>query len=182
MEILNIFGTETSPEQRIAICDLEMRIWPNPEFSRDDMLKQFEERNVTRPQRKHILILDDGILVAHAETFLRKLILEDGVSISVMALASVCTKPESRGRGFGRIVAVEALKRVDLHEFPVALFQTDVPGFYQKLGARIVQNRFVNRLNTWEPELSPWWCRDVMIYPKQAKWYPGIIDLNGFGY
>jgi hypothetical protein len=71
---------------------------------------------------------------------------------------------------------------VDGGEFPVALFQTAVPDFYTRLGSRSVSNRFVNSRNSEDPEANPWWDPNIMIYPADAAWPMGTIDLNGSGY
>ena len=76
----------------------------------------------------------------------------------------------------------EAMQRVDQGEFPVSLFQTPKPGFYEKLGARKVNNRFVNSKNEQDPEADPWPAEHVMIYPTPYPWPEGVIDLNGPGY
>ena len=77
---------------------------------------------------------------------------------------------------------MKALKLIDLNVYFVALFQTAIPSFYQKLGARIIENKFINSKNKKEPESNPWWDRYIMIYPASYAWPTGIIDLNGGGY
>ena len=57
-----------------------------------------------------------------------------------------------------------------------------MPEFYARLGARIVDNRFVNSTHVEDPEAYPWLADDVMIYPKHHPWPAGVIDINGPSY
>jgi predicted N-acetyltransferase YhbS len=76
----------------------------------------------------------DGEIVAEAEGFSREVVPEGGNPLRLLALASVCTHPDDRGQGLGERVVKAVLRRVDDGEFPVALWQTGVPDFYEKLG------------------------------------------------
>ena len=80
------------------------------------------------------------------------------------------------------MIARSAFERVDSQLFPISLFQTGVPNFYLKLGARVIDNRFVNSKNKAAPNENPWWDTSVMIYPSSYEWTEGTIDLNGSGY
>jgi hypothetical protein len=64
----------------------------------------------------------------------------------------------------------------------VSLFQTSARGFYEKLGARVVENDFCNRLDEEDPEGNPWNEPYAMIYPGTYDWPDGIIDINGARY
>ena len=94
----------------------------------------------------------------------------------MVALASVCSDPKQRGSGYGAHVVTTALHAHD-PRIPV-LFQTGVPAFYLKLGARELQRedgqRRDNRRPFWEPH--------TMVYPAEASWPAGEIDLNGPGW
>ena len=80
------------------------------------------------------------------------------------------------------MIVQEAFKRVDQGEFPVSLFQTTLPQFYEKLGAVEVKNRFVNSKNNDAPNANPWTDDHVMIYGNNSLWPEGQIDLNGKDY
>ena len=82
----------------------------------------------------------------------------------------------------GRNVAGWAFEKAGQPGLEVVLFQTGVPGFYEKLGARCVSNRFVNSTNSEDPEVNPWWDEHIMIYPSTCDWPEGTIDLLGPGY
>lgn len=105
--------------------------------------------------------------------------------LRVLALAGVCSAPELRGGGLGAAVVRAAFAEGDEGRETVSLFQTSVPGFYAKLGARSVSNVFVNPQHLQGDKGSaaqPWWDSHVMIYPAAYRWPEGGVDLGGAGY
>jgi predicted N-acetyltransferase YhbS len=140
-----------------------------------------EENRRTGFEVVSFVVWDGGQAIAHARTFPRTIRSRSG-DITLMGLAGVCVMPERRGEGLGRDVVRKAFERVDRGDFPVSLFQTTVPDFYTGLGAKAIANRFVNSRNTDDPEANPWWDPHIMIYPADAVWPDGTIDLNGSGY
>ncbi len=120
---------------------------------------------------------ESGAVAAHALVFARTVFTVQG-PLTVGALATVCVDPANRGQGWGADVVRAAFEYLPELGAPVALFQTGVPGFYEKLGARQVTNRFVNGDN---PN-NPFWDICEMIYPASFDWSEGQIDLNGPGY
>ncbi|MFA5257316.1 MAG: GNAT family N-acetyltransferase [Opitutales bacterium] len=103
-------------------------------------------------------------------------------TMELLALASVCTHPDFRCRGLGTELVRRILSLVDEGKYPAAFWQTGVPGFYEKLGARLVTNRVRNSRHPLDPEKNPFWDPFLMIYPADAVWPEGAIDLNGLGY
>ncbi len=101
--------------------------------------------------------------------------------MTVAALAGVLCDPEWRGRGFGSAVVRAAFDLIDDGAFPCALYQTDVPRFYEKIGARQVSNRLVNSLAN-DPMVCPFWGKHAMIYPSSYPWPDGEIDTFGPGW
>ena len=157
------------------------RVWPREGVSIDE---QIEEKAIPKgiAARWHALY-DAETLVAVARTFEREIEFSDlSERKKVLALASVCSDPDLRGRGYGMAVVRDAFSRVDEGEFSLSLYQTGVPEFYEKLGARIVENRFVNSLSITDPEANPWWEKFCMIYPASSAWSDGLVDLLGPGY
>ena len=126
------------------------------------------------------ILRHDGQIVATSWFFPRRIHTSRG-PLDVLALAGVKTRPEFRGRGLGRRIVRAALEYVDRGTFPVSLFQTNVPEFYEKLNARRVENPFTNRLAA-DPAATPWWDRFVMIYPARYPWPEGPIELQGPGW
>jgi predicted N-acetyltransferase YhbS len=168
-----------------SIVRLVDRVWPAKDRSFADRLRQFtswvEENKRTGFEVMSFVVWDGGQAIAQARTFPR-LIHSQSLDLTVMGLAGVCVLPERRGEGLGKDIVKKAFERVDGVGFVVALFQTAVPGFYTKLGARSITNRFVNSLNSEDPEANPWWDPNIMIYPAGATWPEGSIDLNGSAY
>ncbi len=131
---------------------------------------------------RRFVIWEGDSIVAHARTFVRVVNAADA-KIPVLALATVCSDPGQRGKGLGALITRKALELVQQVGWPdVSLFQTTVPGFYEKLNCRIVGNRFVNRLNIENAEANPWRNDTVMVYPAEFSWPDGLIDLNGPDY
>lgn len=162
------------------IVQLWVRVWPQKDRTVDEMEKN--DFPVGSSHQAH-LARDSGLLVAVARTFEREIeFVASRERRTVLALAGVCSDPEWRGRGLGATVVKDALSRVDEGEYPLSLYQTGVPEFYEKLGAGIVENRFINSLNETDPEANPWWDDYLMIYPASSAWDDGLVDLLGPGY
>jgi len=175
-------------EEIVAVVSLVNRVWPHPEKTVDELVRGFTgayERYfapyvLSRPPIRFMAWKED-CLAGHAFTFERPMHI-GGVETPVMALAQVCVDPACRGNGLGARLARCALQRLQSDEFPLSIFQTTVPGFYEKLGARIVENQFINSRNPNDPGARPWKDGVIMIYPQDFMWPHGSIDLNGPGY
>lgn len=137
-------------------------------------------------------MLEGDRALAHALLFPRDIQTPAG-PLRIAELAAVCSHPDhrGRGRGLGRDVVRAAFKRIDDGAYPVSLFQTGVPDFYARLGARTVENKFIN--SRWQPPRegespghgtreAPWWNPHVMIYPATYNWPEGEVDLLGPGF
>lgn len=158
-----------------SICDLANTIWPPSDGASapdlDEALASLEAQDLA-----HFVIGGPQVL-AHALIFRREVITARG-PIVVGALATVCVHPDYRGRGWGADVVRAAFAYLPELGAQVALFQTGVPRFYEKLGARLVSNRFFNR----DSAQVPFWDTFQMIYPEAFDWPEGPVDLNGPGY
>lgn len=175
---------DMTDHQRREIAQLLCKIWPKPGRTVETRVATMTEAAAAyegpdETQPRSFVILEAGRVIAHAAIICRTIGSEAG-DITVAGLAQVCSRPELRGRGLGEKVVRAALQPVDEAAFPVALFQTSnvVQAFYEKLGARRIHNRFVNSLAD-EPEENPWDDPVHMIYPKEAAWPEGTIDLRG---
>lgn len=167
-----------SREIGAAIYALVCRTWP-PEPGAvtptlDETLAQWKAQAST-----HFVILSEesAEVLAHSLIFRRDIITVNG-PLGVGALATVCVDSEYRGRGWGADVVRAAFQYLPELGVEVSLFQTGVQAFYEKLGGRLVTNRFVNGDN---PN-NPFWDTCEMIYPATFDWPDGQIDLNGPGY
>lgn len=111
-------------------------------------------------------------------TRLVKIIAQNRVQ-RILALCGVGVDEHYRHRGFGKTVVEKQFSRVDNGEYEVAIFQTAIPEFYEKLSARRIGNHFINSTN----EQSAFWEKYAMIYPQNYPWDDhGEVDLLGAGY
>ncbi len=174
---------ELTAAQLRALCALYDLVWPAAGETLVDCREAARE-GWEREERRLAALWHGAELCAVAMWFPRVVQTANG-PLRVLALAGVCSDPEWRGRGFGARVVREAFGAIERGEYAVALFQTPVPEFYAKLGARPVGNPFCNSrfkdgdLGTAE---RPWWDPHVMIYPVSYPWPDGTIDLLGPGY
>jgi predicted GNAT family N-acyltransferase len=170
-----------------AISELVVSIWPKPDRTVDSFAAEIQAqwKDYRGPEDQHprsFLIREGGRVVAHSSAYPRT-VSTSKRDITVLALARVCTEPAVRGRKFGDAVVRAAFELVDQGTFPFALFQTttDVRPFYERLGAVVVDNTFVNSLAA-DPKANPFWAEVYMRYPAAGDWPKGEIDLRGPGW
>jgi hypothetical protein len=179
------FARELTLPQARSVTELVHRSFPDPTVSLEVHVQHFLALRERRTLEM-FTVWDRDVAIASATIFSREVGTLDGPLV-LMALAAVCSDPCRRGEGWGRRVVEAAWGEVDRGRFRVALFQTPVPEFYEKLGARKVDSQFVN---TGEPDPKPgrgtrdqpWWNPHIMIYPAAFAWPTGTIDLRGPGY
>lgn len=162
----------------LEIARVRWKIWPDRETHWTDYVEIIRRRLRAHPETRISILREGERLAAHARVFERELATAEG-ALPVLALASVFTDPELRGRGYGRRVVEASWAALSESRCAVSLFQTPVPGFYEKLGARTVSNPFINSHDREHPEATPWWDGHVMIYPAAAPWPDGLIDIRG---
>jgi predicted N-acetyltransferase YhbS len=174
-------------DQARAIGELLEVIWPKPNVTVEDRIQQqlafgraFDGPDALAP--RSYVIRDGARVVAHSLIFARTIRTTDG-DMTIAALARVCSRPELRGQGLGEAVVRESFAPVDSGLFPASLFQTspNVRPFYEKLGAAVIHNPFINSLAEG-PKTNPFWHEVVMRYPTNRPWPTGTIDLRGPGY
>ena len=156
---------------------LKNTVWPS-DREIEEQCNDYMQFDKKRPNRR-ILVLEDeqGDLLGHADLFTRQIYCGDS-GMTVGCLAGVCILSQKRGKGLGRRLVREAFNTVNHHNYAVILFQTAVPEFYRKLGARVIENTFINSQSK-VPETNPWQDDYIMIYPDSFPWPKGGIDLNG---
>ncbi len=187
--VVELAAAELSDRQIRAIASLIARAFALPDVTEEDHARWHSELG-DKPGHDTFVVFEGGRALAHALLFPREIQTSAG-PLRVGALAAVCSDPDHRGRGLGRDVARAAFKRVDDGAHPVSLFQTGIPDFYARLGARPVENKFIN--SRWQPPRegessghgtrdNPWWNPHIMIYPAPYPWPEGEVDLLGPGY
>jgi GNAT superfamily N-acetyltransferase len=158
-------------------------IWPACDGPRSERAEFFQSKMAVE-QRELFALRQGERLISTAMCFPREIMSERG-PLRVLALASVCTDPEFRGLGLGRRMVQAVFAKVDQGAYPVCLFQTGVPDFYLKQGARLIENRIINSLHQAGDRGSaehPFWEPYAMVYPTGAYWPRGTIDLLGPGF
>jgi predicted N-acetyltransferase YhbS len=159
-----------------SIIELLHRVWPPAVGAAPSNLEATLE-GWRMQESAHFVVADENRVFAHAMMFGREVFTSRG-PLRVGALAAVCVHPDFRGRGLGADVVRAAFDFLPELSVEASLFQTGVPQFYEKLGSRVVANRFFSGAN---PE-NPFWDACQMIYPASFDWPDGPIDLNGAGY
>jgi len=192
--------SELTDSQIESIATLTNSIWPKEGITLEQKIEQLKAK-ARSPERAKVnpvrfVVWDGEEAIAHSLVFDRQIHLLDNrdqivQSINVVALAGVCSDASHRGKGLGLAVVKMAFEQINAQR-PVSLFQTGVPKFYEKLGGRVVDNQFVNLLDTDDPQANPWWDERAMIVPGKFDWpsdwpnwpnWPNEkIDLNGAGY
>lgn len=178
---LEIISGSISPEVAGKAVRLLNKVWPEQGVEYSTLAQGLYDWIRDDPSLQLLLVWKDDLLVGHARLFQRVVKTNDG-QMAILGLSSVCSHPDYRGQGIGKILVARAFEEVDLSHYQVCVFQTSVTGFYKKLGAVEVKNTFINRSNRRDPNASPWWEDHVMIYPDTPKWPEGEINLNGPGF
>ena len=159
------------------MVDLFLLVWPPKK--RNARAELIEKCKWTRGQFDiRFLIRENDRIVAHTNIFSRPMLLGQK-KVVVMALSGVCVHPNFRGRSYGKALVEKAFKYVDNRRFQCSLYQTEVPEFYDKLGARTLDNKVINSLDPKFADSSPFEDAFVMVYPKSYAEIEGTIDLLG---
>ncbi len=187
MHIESIDLRTISEAHALAAATLVCSIWPKPGRTAETMAAEMRQRwkaygGHESQYPRSFMIGEGGRVIAHATAEPRTI--GTGLAdITVLALARVCTDPTVRGRHFGEALVRAAFNLVDDGTFSFSLFQTTEPvkPFYERLGAVVIDNMFVNSLAD-DPTASPFWSPVVMRYPAKPGWPTGKIDLRGPGW
>ena len=151
-------------------------IWPNDTNTLERAKRMSSEAKFLHSHHVHLLI-EKGSLLTLARSF-RQRILLGGNEMDILAIAGVCTHPSQRGLGLGKLVVQEAWKQLKSTD-DLSLFQTEMPGFYVKLGARLINNTIISS----KKGTRPFWNSYVMIYPNSLVWEDSMqVDLLGDGW
>lgn len=179
-EVESVLESQVAPADREALKQLSQVVYPPELLATIHVPESKPEPEIDWPvaQWPRRFLVRDGERIIATSCFLPRRIHTAQGPLDVLALASVKTHPDVRGRGLGRAVVQAALAYVDSGVFGVSLFQTGVPDFYRKLGCRLVNNRFTNSRGA-DPQAVPWWENNIMIYPASYSWPQGDIDLAG---
>ena len=154
--------------------------WP------DDDTEKLVEEKVAGFYDDHLekicyCLYQDKELVGYAESIPLTIKIESHC-LDVWGLGGLNVHPGWRRQGFGRVIVEAVFKRIDSSEYPFCLFQTGIPQFYDKLGCKLINNKFINSNNQVDPNANPFWDDYVMIYPATTNWPSGTVDLLRKGF
>lgn len=181
MRLIEKTENELSDKEILTIEKLIFTTWPPPDgqvMSDKALLEDFHKRP---PGKTSYLLQKNEDLVGYAETFLREIHTEKG-PLLVNGLGAVCVSKKYRGQGLGAKIVQYIFEKIALSKVPICLFQTAVPGFYERLNCKQIKNTFFNSSNRKNPEDDPFWDPFRMVFPVDYDWPEGKIDLNGKGF
>lgn len=178
MVILESPHHEICDSDKQSIIMLIRNTWPPKEgpviTMEDDMIKFFG----SEPDERHIFLKSENKIIGYAKTFTRDIQIGHK-NILNCALACVCVDGKFRKNGYGKLIVQKALSAVDSNQYECSLFQTAVPEFYEKVGAKRIYNKcIVSKDNS----ANPWWDPYVIIYPQKFLLKEEVIVLLGKGY
>ncbi len=154
--------------------------WSNPDLSLNENIEAVFHVWHNDPSTVIFTLTDESEsnVCATAVTFLTPVWVNKNKK-TVMALATVWVSPVLRGRGLGAKLIRHALTRVDDGEAEFSLFQTAVPGFYEKISCRSILNDVIDSTTG----IPPFWDPCIMIYPNDYKLPNGaVLDLKRKGW
>ena len=186
--IETVLTRELTEADALAIGELLIEVWPKPGVTAADRaaVLRTNRGDIDAPDdiaSQSLVMREGGRVVGHALVFPRTIDTVAG-EMTIAALGSVCTHPELRGRRLGEALVRAAWRTVDSGRLPFSLFQTSdkASKFYERLGATVVDNRFIDSTAD-DPERCPFKDDHIVRYPAyRAGWPEGTIDLRGPGY
>ena len=180
VQLIEIPASDIKSHQVIDILSLMNFTWPD-----DDTEKSVEEKVAgfydDHSEKICYSFYLDKVLVGYAESIPLTIQIEDKW-LNIIGLGGLNVHPDWRRKGYGRAIVEAVFKRIDSKEYPFCLFQTGIPHFYQKLGCKVIKNRFINSNNQLDPSKNPFWDEYIMIYPANADWPTGTADLRREGF
>ena len=180
VQLIEIPASDIKSHQVTDILSLMNFTWPD-----DDTEKSVEEKVAgfydDHSKKICYCFYQDKELVGYAESIPLTIQIEDKW-LNIIGLGGLNVHPDWRRKGYGRAIVEAVFKRIDSKEYPSCLFQTGIPHFYEKLGCKVIKNRFINSNNQLDPSKNPFWDEYIMIYPANADWPTGTADLRREGF
>ena len=180
VQLIESLASDIKSHQVIDILSLMNLTWPD-----DDTEKSVEEKVAgfydDHSEKIRYYLYQDKELVGYAESIPLTIKIENNW-LAVLGLGGLNVHPGWRRQGFGRVIVEAVFKRIDASEYPYCLFQTGIPHFYEKLGCRLIENKFVNSNDLVDTSRNPFWDEYAMIYPATAIWPSGTVDLLRKGF
>ena len=180
MQLIESHASDINSHQVIDILRLMNLTWPDDdtEKSVDEKVAGFFEDH---SEKICYCLYQNKELVGYAESIPLTIKIENNW-LTVLGLGGLNVHPGWRRQGFGGVIVGAVFKRIDASEYPFCLFQTGIPHFYEKLGCRVIENKFINSNDREDPYKNPFWDDYAMIYPATADWPSGTVDLLRKGF
>ncbi|TWT32185.1 Acetyltransferase (GNAT) family protein [Posidoniimonas corsicana] len=185
LQVVDLRSVE--PPLAESLAGLLSSVWPDSSQTFDERVAGLlhDWKSYAGPAQQFpraFVVLEEGQPIAHAGLVPRE-VRAPGHAVTVGALGGVCARPDRRGQGLGVAVVQASFALVDEGVFPYVLFQNyrDYQPFYEKLGARVIDNRIYNSLAE-DPQANPFWADVAMVYAGGNDWPEGDLDLGGPGY
>ena len=179
-QLIESLALDIKSHQVIDILSLMNLTWPD-----DDTEKSVNEKVAgfyeDHSEKICYCLYQDKELVGYAESIPLTIKIENNW-LAVLGLGGLNVHPGWRRQGFGRVIVEAVFKRIDASEYRYCLFQTGIPHFYEKLGCRLIENKFVNSNDPVDPSRNPFWDEYPMIYPATAILPSGTVDLLRKGF
>lgn len=121
-----------------AIYDLIEQCFP--EAPRELFVAQTEVDSTFRLRHARVAVLD-GRIVGYVRIFARRMRVR-GVPLPAGGIGSVATAPDAQHRGIASMLMRDAIEQMRREGVAVSFLFTGIPGFYERLGYRIVREPF----------------------------------------
>ncbi len=176
--VMTFAWADLPAEHRLACAELWQHVWPLADGSGvAGRLAAMESTYDDQHGLQLHLAIADTSLMAVARTFLHTVAL-GREPLDIVALASVCSHPAHRGKGWGDAVVHAAFERAAATDRP-ALFQSPVPEYYERFGSRAISNEITTSVVGAKPFTDPF----AMIHPGDTPWNNvPMIDLKAPGW
>ena len=180
VQLIESLASDIKSNQVVDILSLMNLTWPDADTDKsvEEKVAGFYEDH---SEKICYCLYQDKELVGYAESIPLTIKIENNW-LAVLGLGGLNVHPGWRRQGFGRVIVEAVFKRIDASEYPYCLFQTGIPHFYEKLGCRLIENKFVNSNDPVDPSRNPFWDEYAMIYPATAIWPSGTVDLLRKGF
>ncbi len=180
MQLIESPSSDIKRNHVVDILELINLTWPD-----DDTEKSVEEKVAgfydDHSEKICYCLYQGKELIGYAESIRLTIKIESNCLV-VLGLGGLNVHPDWRRKGYGRAIVEAVFKRIDSKEYPSCLFQTGIPYFYEKLGCKVINNKFINSNNQSDPSKNPFWDEYVMVYPASSQWPTGTADLRREGF
>ena len=142
VQLIESLASDIKSHQVIDILSLMNLTWSDDdtEKSADEKVAGFYDDH---SEKICYCLYQDKELIGYAESIPLTIKIESNC-LEVLGLGGLNVHPNWRRQGFGRVIVEAVFKRIDASEYPYCLFQTGIPHFYEKLGCRLIENKFIN--------------------------------------